>query len=172
MESQPIRARWLMNLEKGISWTNGILNWVAGIALGVMMIITVVDVVGSKFFKWPLPGGIELIGFMAIIVAAFPIAYTQLKRGHIEVEYFVEKMPLRAREVIYGIVTVLGIGLFTVLAWRCYDLGRSLQESGEVSMTQGIPFYPFVYALAFCCLPVCVVMITQFLHLVIGASRK
>jgi len=162
----------LAGLEKGIRQLNGVMKWVGGIALGAMLLLVVTDVVGTKFFAWPVPGGIELVGFFAVLVAAFPIAYTQWRRGHIEVEYFVEKLSPLPRQIVYGIVTLLGLGLFIVLAWQSYELGRSLQLSGEVSMTQGIPFYPFIYALAFCCLPVCLVLVAQFLKIVLGVVRR
>ena len=171
----PVQARrtgGLEALEKVIRQLNGAMNWVGGIALGAMLLLVVTDVVGTKFFAWPVPGGIELVGFLAILVAAFPIAFTQWKRGHIEVEFFVEKMPRVPREIVYGIVTLLGLALFIVLAWQSYELGRGLQLSGEVSMTRGIPFYPFIYALAFCCLPVCLVLVAQFLKIVLGVIRR
>jgi hypothetical protein len=54
-----------------------------------------------------------------------------------------------------------------VLAWKSYDFGHILQVSGEVSMTQGIPFYPFIYGIAFCCISVFLVLLAQLLKAVI-----
>jgi TRAP-type C4-dicarboxylate transport system permease small subunit len=182
--AQARRSGGLEALEKVIRQFTGVMNWVGGIALGAMLLLVFIDVAGSKLLPeiaklfgvylapGPVPGGIQLVGFLAILVAAFPIAYTQWKRGHIEVEFFVEKMPRVPREIVYGIVTLLGLALFIILAWQSYELGRSLQLSGEVSMTRGIPFYPFIYALAFCCLPVCLVLVAQFLKIVLGVMRR
>jgi len=160
--------RW----QKFTSTFSNWLNWVAGIGLVGMLVLTVADIIGIKFFKSPVPGAIEIVGFLGIVVTAFAIAYTQVIRGHIQVEFFVQRLPRRLRASIIAFVSLLGVALFAVLAWRSYGFGRVLQTTGEVSMTQNIPFYPFVYALAFCCLPVCLVLLGDFLSSVMKAMEK
>ncbi len=148
------------------------LNWVAGAGVVAMLGLTVADVIGVKFFKQPVPGSIELVGFLDVVVIAFAIAYTLIVHGHIEVNFFVLRLPKRLRASVNALVSLLGIALFLVLAWRSYDFARVLQTTGEVSMTQRIPFYPFVYAIAFCCLPVCLALLVDFLKAVVKAVGK
>ena len=148
------------------------LNWVAGVGLVAMLSLTVADIIGNKFFNWPIPGGIEIVGFLGVVVTAFAIAYTQILRGHIQVEFVVMRLPKRLQAVIAAFVSLLGLVLFALLAWRSYDFGRVLQITGEVSMTQRIPFYPFVHAIAFCCIPVCLVLLAEFLRSVMKAVQK
>ena len=143
------------------------LNWVAGVGLVSMLGLVVADIIGIKLFKHPIPGAIELIAFSGVIVTAFAIAYTQVLRGHIQVEFVIMRLPKRVQAVIAVFVLFLGLVLFAVLAWRSYEFGRVLQVTGEVSMTQGIPFYPFVYALAFCCIPVCLVLLVELIKSVV-----
>ena len=148
------------------------LNLEAGAGLVAMLGLTVADIVGIKFFRAPIPGAIELVGFLGIVVIAFALAYTQFRRGNIQVEFFVMKLPKRVRAGITAFVSLLGMALFAMLAWRSYDFGRVLQTTGEVSMTQNIPFYPFVHAIAFCCIPVCLVLLVEFLRSVLKAVTK
>jgi len=148
------------------------LNWVAGVGLVGMLGLVVADVVGIKLFKHPIPGAIEIIAFLGVVVTAFAIAYTQALRGHIQVEFVVMRLPRRVQAAAASFVLLLGLALFAVLAWRSYEFGRVLQVTGEVSMTQGIPFYPFVQALAFCCIPVCLVLLAEFLKSVMKAVRR
>jgi len=140
--------------------------------LVAMLALTVADIIGIKFFKSPIPGAIEIVGFLGVVVAAFAIAYTYILRGHIRVEFFVMQMPQRVQAAINAFVSLIGIGLFGLLAWQSYAYGRVLQTTGEVSMTQKIPFYPFVYAIAFCCLPLCLVLLAEFLQSVMKVVRK
>lgn len=145
----------MQRLFKITSIINQGFSWIAGIALVVALGLTVADVIAIKAFSSPIPGAIEYVSFLSVIVIAFSIAYTQQLKGHIQVEFFVSRLPTSIRAITGILVCTLGIILFTLLAWRSFEYGNTLRISGEVSMTQRIPFYPFVYAIAFCCIPVC-----------------
>jgi len=159
-------------LEKYVKSLSNWLSWVAGAGLVAMIGLIVADIIGIKFFNWPVPGAIEIVGFLGVVVTAFAIAYTQVLHGHIQVEFFVMRLPRRARAGVMAFVSLLGVTLFTMLAWRSYDFALVLQNTGEVSMTQRIPFYPFVHAVAFCCIPVCLVLLVEFLKSVTEAVKK
>ena len=159
-------------LEKFANSFSNWLNWGAGVGLVAMLALTVADIIGIKLFKHPIPGGIEIVAFLGVVVAGFAMAYTQVLRGHIHVEFVVMRLPKRAQGVISAFVTLLGLALFVLLAWRSYDYGLALRAAGEVSMTQRIPFYPFVYALAFCCVPLCLVLLVEFLKSIMKAVGK
>jgi len=151
-------------LKKITELVNRNLNWVAGAGLVAMLALTFADVIAVKVFKTPIPGAIEMVSFLSVVVIAFAIAYTQQLKGHIQVEFFVSRLPVRLRSLIGVLVTAAGIALFALLAWRSFEYARVLQLSGEVSMTQRIPFYPFVYAIAFCCIPVCLQLLVELLE--------
>ena len=159
-------------LERFAKSLSNWLSWVAGTGLVAMIGLIVADIIGIKFFNWPVPGAIEIVGFLGIVVTAFAIAYTQVLRGHIQVEFFVMRLPRRAQASVIAFVSLLGVALFALLAWRSYDFALVLQSTGEVSMTQRIPFYPFVHAIAFCCLPVCLVLLVEFLKSVAKVVKK
>jgi len=159
-------------LEKFASSSSNWLNWVAGVGMVAMLALIVADIVGIKLFQHPVPGGIEVVAFLGVVVTAFAIAHTKVQRGHIHVEFLVMRLPRRAQAGVAAFVSLLGLALFVLLAWRSIDFGRVLQTTGEVSMTQGIPFYPFVYAIAFCCIPVCLLLLSDFFRSVMKAVGK
>ncbi|MBL7209703.1 MAG: TRAP transporter small permease [Dehalococcoidia bacterium] len=161
----------LDKFERLVNSLSNWLNWIAGAALVAMLALIVADIIGAKLFKWPIPGGIEMVGFLAVVVIAFAIAETQVLRGHIEVEFLVMRLPQTAQKVISALVYVLGMALFALLAWRSCDFAHTLQVKGEVSMTERIPFYPFVYGIAFCCISVFLILLGQFLRGVTKAMR-
>ncbi len=148
------------------------LNWVAGAGLVAMLGLVVADVIGIKVFSNPIPGAIEIVAFLGVVVTAFAIAYTYILRGHIKVEFLIMRLPERAQAIIASFVLLLGALLFALLAWRSFEFGRVLQSTGEVSMTQGIPFYPFVHAIAFCCIPVCLILLVEMIKSVLKAVRN
>lgn len=152
------------NLEKLALSLSNWLNWVAGAALVAMLCLVVADIIGARLFKWPIPGGIEMVGFLGVIVVAFSIAQTQVVRGHIDVEFLVTRFSTTVQKAIACVVYSFGMLLFALIAWRSYDFARRLQATGEVSMTQEIPFYPFVYCIAFSCVSVLLVLLVQLLR--------
>ena len=157
--------------ERFVNSLSNWLNWVAGAALVTMLALIVADIIGAKVFKWPIPGGIEMVGFLGVLVIAFAIAHTQILRGHIEVEFLVMRLPQTAQRAIAGTVYLLGMALFALLAWRSYDFARMLQVKGEVSMTQEIPFYPLVYGIALCSISVFLVLLVQCIRAVTKMKR-
>ena len=148
------------------------MNWIAGVGLVAMLGLVVADVIGIKIFSNPIPGAIEIVAFSGVVVTAFAIAYTHILRGHIKVEFLIMRLPQRAQAIISSFVLLLGVLLFALLAWRSFEFGRVLQSTGEVSMTQGIPFYPFVHAIAFCCIPVCLVLLVEMIKSVLKAVKN
>jgi len=162
----------VVRLEKAVSSISRWFSWAGGIGLVVMLGLVVADIIGIKIFKNPIPGAIEMVAFLGVVVTAFAIAYTYILHGHIKVEFFVMHLPARARASINSLVCLLGITLFILLAWRSFLYARILQSTGEVSMTQGIPFYHFVYAIALCCIPVCLVLLVELIKSISKAVKK
>jgi TRAP-type C4-dicarboxylate transport system permease small subunit len=160
------------SFEKIVNKASYWVNWVAGIGLVAMLALITCDIIGNKVFKSPVPGAIEFVGFLGVIVIACSIAYTQVINGHIEVEFLVRRLSEKAQNVVTCIVSVLGIVLFTIIAWRSVDYGLKLQASGEVSMTQEIPFYPFVHVIALCCVLVALVLAAQLLQKIIRMKDR
>jgi TRAP-type C4-dicarboxylate transport system permease small subunit len=158
--------------EKIVNMVSYWLNWVAGAGLVAMLALITSDIIGNKVFKSPVPGAIEFVGFFGVIVIACAIAHTQVMNGHIEVEFLVRRLSKKAQNIVTCIVSILGIALFIVLAWRSVDYGIKLQASGEVSMTQEIPFYPFVHIIAFCCIWVSLVLIVQLMKTIIQLRKR
>jgi TRAP-type C4-dicarboxylate transport system permease small subunit len=158
--------------EKIVNTASYWLNWVAGVGLVAMLALITADIIGNKVFKSPVPGAIEFVGFLGVIVIGCAIAHTQVMNGHIEVEFLVRRLSRKAQNIVICIMSILGIALFVVLAWRSVDYGIKLKASGEVSMTQEIPFYPFVHVIALCCVLVALVLVVQLLKNIVRMRDK
>lgn len=161
----------LDRFEKFINSLSSWLNWIAGVGLVAMLALIIADIIGAKLFKWPIPGGIEMVGFLGVVVATFAIAQTQIFHGHIEVEFMVTRLPKRAQKAISIFIYSLGMILFALLSWQSFEFGYTLQSSGEVSMTQEIPFYPLIYSMGFCCIVVFLVLLMQCIMTVIKVKK-
>ena len=127
--------RWLDPLDKFTRGFSHSLEWVGVIGILLMFLVNFVDVVGSKFFTWPLPGSVEIISFSQIVAIAPAIAFTLILGRHIRVEFIVDRFPKRIRAAISSISSFLSLILFVLLLWQSYIYGQSLQKAGEIGST-------------------------------------
>lgn len=140
-----------MGLLKRINeWLSDIFLWIGGIALVLMTAVSVVNM-GMRMAGAPIAGIYDLVCYLGALVAALPLAYTQLKKGHIAVDIVSQLFPVRVRRTVVGISYVLGIIFFGAAAWKIASLGTILWRAGEVSETLNMPFWPFTYAVSASC---------------------
>jgi len=147
-------------------------EWLALAALLLMMVITCIDVVGAKVFRWRLLGAIDIVQLSQIVAMSFAASMALLLGRHIQVEFFFKLLPRRAQAVIDSVVPMLGLGLFIVIVWRLCVLGYSFQTTGEYTATAYIPIYPFAYAVAFACIPVCLILLLEFIKSLTKREKK
>jgi TRAP-type C4-dicarboxylate transport system permease small subunit len=156
-------GEYLNQLNKFNRWFSRNLEWIGVIGIILMFLANFIDVVGAKLFLWPIPGATEVISFSQIIAIAPAIAFTLLLDRHIRVEFIIMRLPIRIRETISGFSSFLGLITFALILWQSVLYGQSLAKAGEIGSTSHIPFYPFAYFLAFCCIPVCLAFLVEVL---------
>lgn len=125
-------------------------NYIAGVAVVAMMLLTCADIV-MRFFGKPLPGVYDLVGFLGAVSVSFALAYTSVQRGHVAVEILMEKLPRRVQFRLLSIGNLAGAVFFLFLTWQSFLYARELLDTGEVSMTVAIPIHPFVFGTAAGC---------------------
>lgn len=117
------------------------------IALTGMMMLTVVDVIG-RYFKHPIFGSVELVGFFATIVVATALPYTYKMNGHVGVEIIVRLLSPKTQLIIDVITRIASLILFIIITWQMFIYAHDLKISGEVSLNMEIPLHYIVYVLA------------------------
>ena len=162
----------LGKFEKFNRRLSGWCEWFGLAAMILMMVITCIDVVGAKVFRWRLLGAIDYVMLFQIVAIAFAAAMSLILGRHVRVEFFFKLLPQRAQAVIHSFVLLLGLGLFILIVWRLSELGHSFQASGEYSPTAYIPLYPFAYGIAFASIPICLVLLLEFLKSLTKKEQK
>ncbi len=135
---------------------------IAGLALVFMLIITLSEVILRSFGK-PILGSYEIISFTGGIIIGFAIPYTSWKRGHIYVDFLINKFSKKKRRVIMIITRCLGILLFLLISWNLISMGSDLYTNKEVSMTLRLPFYPIAYGIGISCFIQCILFFSDIL---------
>lgn len=161
-------------LEKFKRFNEALAGWVEWIGFGAivfMVVLTCIDVLGSKLFRLPVPGSLDMMMLAQLIAVSFAAAMTLIRDRHVSVEFFVVLLPRRAQALIDCVVQLLCLGLFVIIVWRLFDHGYHLQTGGEQTPTIQLPVAPFSYAAALAMVSVCLVFAQQFLRSILRVVR-
>ena len=150
-------------VRRSINSVSGWLEWVGLVALVGMVLVALIDVVGSEGFQWPLPGSTEITAFLLVVAIAAGLAFSQIAGRHIRVGFLFDRLPRRGKAALELFSSVLGLGLFAMVGWVTYDYGLRLFSSRTETLLLGIVHYPFALWIAFCCIPMCCVIVIELL---------
>jgi len=134
-------------LQKISLYLNRVLIYIGGIFLVCMVVLTCANII----LRWvwvPIPGTFELMGFFGAIVAAFALGYTQIKGGHIAVNVLINSFSEKTRMILRTINAGGCAVFFSMAAWQIAKLATRLWNTGEVTETLRIIYYPFTYGTA------------------------
>jgi TRAP-type C4-dicarboxylate transport system permease small subunit len=167
---KPSRTGWFYSLSEAANSVSKWFEWVGITALAAMVLITLIDVVGSKSFNWPFPGSTELIAVIQVVAIAGGLASSKIDNRHIRIELFVNKLYGRSKAALEIFNSVLGIGFFAVAAAMTFKYGLSMFHSGTVTMLIRVSLYPFAFWISLCCILMCCVLALELTNFV-GALR-
>ena len=147
-----------------LRFISSLLNTIAGIAVTFMMLLTVADVLLRAGGR-PIIGTFEVVSLLLALVIGFGIPQVSLDRGHVSMDFLLEKLSKKGRRVMNTFTRVLCLALFAFLGCNLFNVGARFHASGEVSATIKIPFYPVAYGVAVCCLLECCVFIFEIVRI-------
>ena len=156
----------MMVLDKISNFLNQALLWVAGLFLLAMITITGANIV-IRLFWTPIRGTFELMGYFGAIVTALALGYTQIKRGHIAVDIVVLRFSEKTQRILHAVNHLVCMAFFSIVTWQVFKYASTLRETGEVTETLQIIYYPFTYAVALGCLILAFTFLVDFLKSII-----
>ncbi len=134
-----------------------LINVIAGGSLAFIMFLTVADII-LRTLRRPVVGTFEIVAFSGAVVIGFSVPYTTWMRGHVYTDFLVLRFSQKMRNMINVFTKCLGIGIFFLIGWNLIKYGMDLRQSGEVSPTLTLPFYPVAYGLGVSCFIQCLVL--------------
>jgi len=134
-----------------------LINAIGGTSLAFIMFLTVADII-LRTLRRPIVGTFEIVAFSGAVVIGFSVPYTTWMRGHVYTDFLVLRFSQKMRNMINVSTRCLGIGIFFLIGWNLIRYGMDLRQSGEVSPTLTIPFYPVAYGLGISCFIQCLVL--------------
>lgn len=165
-------ATFIRGLDKFNFRISQWLLWAGIFFMMVIVFVTGIDVIGGKLFTWRLLGALDIVQLSQAMAMGFGVALALIEGRHVNVEFIVNKLPAAAQKVIGVIINLIGLLLFMLIVWRLSIFGLSFFSTKEATATIYIPVYPFIFALALACVPVCLIFLSNLLKSIFkGAYR-
>lgn len=149
-------------LNKISGFLNQILMWIGGCFLVAMILLTCSNIF-MRIVWVPVKGTFELMGYIGAIVTAFALGYTQIKRGHISVDVLINSFSKKTKAVLDVFNSTICMVFFAMATWQIARYGTNLWQTGEVTETLRIIYFPFTYGVALGCAILSLVFLTDLL---------
>ncbi|MFH0725306.1 MAG: TRAP transporter small permease [Pseudomonadota bacterium] len=144
-----------------------VLNIIAGTALTMMMLLTVADVL-LRAVGHPIIGTYEIVALLLAVVIGFGIPTVLIDKGHVYMEFLIEKLTPQNKAILHVFTRLLCIILFILIGYNLFSVGNEFHASGEVSATLQLPFFPIAYGVGICCFVSCFIFILDIIKVCRG----
>jgi len=138
---------------------------VAGVFLGIMVIVVAVDVFGRYVLNSPLQGAGEAARLL-FVWQVFLASAGALRRGlHVGIDFIVERFPARLRALIDLAVNAVVLAMLLVVGWMGFGLALS-------SATERFQMLDLPYTYALMGIPAgCLLMSVHLAANIVAAAR-
>ena len=149
-----------------------IMDWGAGIAIGLMAINVVLDVFTTYVFTKPIPGTLEVVAYYYMIAVVFlPIAGVERVNGAVSVELFYTMASPSIRRFMRISAILISLLFFGMLCYRTWlDALESLAKLEHVEGIWDVVVWPGRFFLPFSFAATCLVLISRFFYEVLYSS--
>lgn len=144
---------------------------IAGIILAFMILLTMGNIVLRRVWV-PIRGTYEIMGFAGAVITALAMGFTQKKREHIHVDILISRFPRAVKKAVFAVNTAMCSAFFLVAAWFVGLRGMTLLETGEVSETLRMAYYPFAFVVAFGCFLLAAMLFIDLIKLFLLKDSK
>lgn len=131
--------RKIINLCAGISAITALL----------MLIITVWDIIGRKFFNSPVSGVYELTSIGLVVITFTGIGLAQLEGENLGITLLYDKFSDKVKSVFDFFIAFISISLFLVVFTQTLKFAQRMTAANQVTSVLRIPISPWVYLTAF-----------------------
>jgi TRAP-type C4-dicarboxylate transport system permease small subunit len=124
-----------------------ILYTIAGVVLAFMIVLTFTDVI-LRNLGHPITGSMEIIQYGGSIVFGFSIPYATWIGAQVLVDLVTQKLGLKNRKRIKAATRGIGIIMFLFIAYNFFMYALDVKQTGELTASFKIPYYPFCFAIS------------------------
>jgi TRAP-type C4-dicarboxylate transport system permease small subunit len=149
--------------EKVVGFLANAAFYVTMVGLSVIAGLTFLDVLLRYTLNRPIWGVYDITRVMLIATVVCSFGYTQMIRGNMAIDLLLLKLGKRARAIADSIHDAISLAFFLVVTYESLRHAGRLMATGDATETVLIPFYPFVYLIAFNMALVSLIILLQFI---------
>ena len=158
----------LKRLVSGLSKFMGV---IAGTTLVFVMLLTVLDVI-LRYFGYPIIGVYDLVALGGGIIIGFSMPLAAERKVHVFMEMALQANSRTAQRVLSLVTRLIVFGISFLVAWNLIRLGLGFRETGEVSLTIQIVYYPIAIGLGVCFFIQMLVILVEILEGFSGSENE
>lgn len=117
---------------------------VAGILLGLVMLLIVASTAGRYLFSWPIPDSFDMSRLLIGACIMWGLASIGYRGGHIAVDLVYEMVGRKPRKIIDFIAWVMLLGFTVALTWMLFYRVASAYASNESTFDLRLPVWPLL----------------------------
>lgn len=135
-------------IERRVEPCSRYINAIGACTALVMVILVTVHVLSRALFKKPLMGTVELEELMLVILVFLGMAYTQVQKKHISVDFLTSRFSERVQEILSIATSLLSTCLFFALSWQSILLSLTYLDKGVATFNLRIPLFWIIWVIA------------------------
>jgi len=125
-----------------------ILEWIMGVAIFAMMMLTFVDVIGRYLLNKPVPGAAEFISFLLAVSLFSGLAIVSGENRHISVTLFQSALDRRIKRLRTIVVRGFSVLTMTLIAAELFRHASRMIEFSRSTIVLDWPLWPMVLLMA------------------------
>ncbi|WP_434008719.1 TRAP transporter small permease [Hydrogenophaga sp.] len=133
------------SIDRLLYWSTGVM---AAMALFSIMWLTVVDVVGRKFFDNSVPGGLELTEILMVVVIFAALPLVSWRGEHVVFDTLDAVIPDWLRSVQARVIHLVCAGVFAFLGRLMVMRAERFEEYGDTTVHLALSIAPVAWLMA------------------------
>ena len=147
---------------------NSFTQYISGVALMVLMFMTVIDVFVRKVLGRPLSGVYELTPICLTIIVFFAVAYAHDHREHVVIDVLYEALPRVGKKVFSYISIILTLAIVCLMCYVVFDYAIQIKGRGATTSILHIPMWPVAILASLGMLGYVLALIGDLIYLIKG----
>jgi len=161
----------MKRFQELVSKLSRFLGVIAGATLVFVMLLTVLDVI-VRYFGYPITGVYDLVALGGAIIIGFSMPLAAERRVHVFMEMGLQAYSRTVKQILSFVTRVIVFGISFIAAWNLVLLGMGFRQTGEVSLTIKIVYYPIAIGLGGCFFIQMLVLVFQILQVFSGGGNE
>jgi TRAP-type C4-dicarboxylate transport system permease small subunit len=133
------------SIDRLLYWSTGVM---AAMALFSIMWLTVVDVVGRKFFDHSVPGGLELTEMLMVVVIFAALPLVSWRGEHVVFDTLDALIPDWLRGLQARLIHLVCAGVFAFLGRLMMMRAERFEEYGDTTVHLALSIAPVAWLMA------------------------